>query len=292
MIAFYNLARVKQFEEVKASYETEKKDQQLLMKDKDLVHTRLLRNLFIGGAVLLVLLLALLFNRYNLKRKSNRLLQKLVAEKEWLMKEVHHRVKNNLQIVISLLNMQAHYLKDELTLQAFGDASHRIRAISLIHQKLYQEENMAVINMPDYIRELVSFLSDASQGMHVHFVMDLDPVELDASQSVPVGLIINEAITNAFKYAFTREMAAMINISFKAHGNQLQLSISDNGRGLPAHFDTTTSKTLGFQLMNILSEQLDGHMSVESSQGVLIRVSFEKTTALQVGASGSSANTI
>jgi two-component sensor histidine kinase len=297
--SLYTLTNNKQLEEVKAQFETEKKDQELLLKDNDLQHTRLLRNLLIGGAVLLILLLGVLYNRYQLKQKSNLLLQqrqetinqsnqqlqrlndrqqKLLTEKEWLIKEVHHRVKNNLQIVISLLNMQTHYLKEDLALQAVGEAGNRIRAISLIHQKLYQEENMTTINMPDYIRELVSFLEDSCVAPRkIRFELYIDLVELDVSQSVPIGLLLNEAITNAIKYAFPSGEVGIIAVSLVQEDDDvLVLKVADNGAGLPASFDPEHNKTMGFQLMKTLSEQLEGTMTINNCPGVSVSVRFEK----------------
>lgn len=302
--SIFNDTKNKQFEELKVQYETEKKEQniQLLVKQGQLQTTALQqakfsRNALITGAVALVLLLGLVYNRYLIKQKSNRQLdiqrrkinmqyekvkelnaaqEKLLHEKEWLMKEVHHRVKNNLQIVISLLHMQTDYLKDESATSAFIETCSRIRSISLIHQRLYKTERMTAINMSDYIRELVSYLEDSCTGrQRVYFDVQTDHLCLDVSQSVPVGLIINEAVTNAIKYAFGSRTDGMISVWMKADNTgMLSLTIADNGAGLPENFDEANNDSMGFQLMKTMSEQLEGTMTIQSNKGLSIIIQF------------------
>ena len=204
---------------------------------------------------------------------------KLLQEKEWLMKEVHHRVKNNLQLVISLLNMQTVYMKDEFALDAFGDIGSRIHAISLIHQRMYQEENnMAIINMRDYITELVSYLDTTTFSNYpVGYRLDIAPIELDVSQSVPIGLILNEAITNAIKHAFPRKPNPVIVISMSQQENSLIcLTVSDNGKGLPENFNLESDATMGLQLIKTLSDQLDGSLQLENRNGFVLTLQFAR----------------
>jgi len=204
---------------------------------------------------------------------------KLLLEKEWLMKEVHHRVKNNLQLVISLLNMQTGYMKDEFALDAFGDIGSRIRAISLIHQRMYQEQNnMAVVNMQDYITELTGSLGNGPLAEYpVGYRLDIAPIGLDVSQSMPVGLILNEAITNAIKHAFSRQLDAVISISMSQQEDPLIcLTVSDNGRGLPDSFDLEADASMGLQLIKVLSDQLDGSLQLESRNGFTLTLKFAR----------------
>jgi len=205
---------------------------------------------------------------------------KLLQEKEWLMKEVHHRVKNNLQLVISLLNMQTGYMKDEFALDAFGDIGSRIRAISLIHQRMYQEENnMAIVNMQDYITELISHLeTSAFSDSPVGYQLDIAPIGLDVSQSVPIGLILNEAITNAIRHAFPRKQNAVIVISMsQQEGPLVRLTVSDNGRGLPDNFNLESDATMGLQLIKTLSDQLDGSLQLENRNGFTLTLQFARS---------------
>lgn len=321
-------AKNRQLREATTRYETGKKDQNIArlnaearLREADLKQSRLLRNGLIAGSVLLILLLAVIFNRYRLKQRSNTLLQarqleldesnhrlvelngrqqRLLDEKEWLMREIHHRVKNNLQLVISLLNMQSSTLKDELAVNAFGDIRSRIRAISLIHQRLYQEgQDIMRIAMPEYVDELAGFLEDSfNLRQRIRFETDIDAVDLDVAQCVPIGLILNEAVTNAIKYAFppaadradanagacqtvtdtnafTRNGYPTITIALKREAdNQLRLLVADNGIGLPAGFEPAGSGSMGLQLIRILSTQLEGCLQITSRPGVHISVLF------------------
>lgn len=220
-----NVAKNKQLTEMNVQYETEKKNQHIAELEKQgALQTRLqqstlrqehiVRNSLIAGAALLALLAGVLFNRYRIKQRMTRRLeklstrqQKLIKDKEWLLREIHHRVKNNLQIIISLLRLQSGQLKDEAAIGAFEEISARVNAISLVHKKLYQEgQNMASIDMRDYVKELVDYLKEGfslgSPGRRIGFRLDIGEVYLDVAQCVPLGLILNEAITNAIKYAF------------------------------------------------------------------------------------------
>src|SRR5690606_4720811 len=138
--------------------------------------------------------------------QKNQDLEQLLVEKERLLKEIHHRVKNNLQIVMSLLNSQVASLQDKAALSAIQDSQNRVQAMALIHQKLYQTEGVARIPMNAYIEEVVDYLQDSyALSRQVSFKLFIEPMELDVNLAVPLGLIINEAITNTFKYAFPAE---------------------------------------------------------------------------------------
>ncbi len=215
--------------------------------------------------------------------ERNRVLQRLVTEKEWLLREVHHRVKNNLQTVVSLLETQSAYLRDD-ALVAIQNSQNRVYAMSLIHQKLYQTENVASINMAAYLPELVHHLRDSYNGrQRVQFRLQIDSLELNVGQSVPVALILNEAITNSIKYAFPVSDSATntIMIDMKAGaGNQVHLVIADNGTGLPADFHNTHTTTLGLRLMKGLTEDLNGNFDIRSDNGTVIAISFVAVTQL------------
>ncbi|RWY55662.1 tetratricopeptide repeat-containing sensor histidine kinase [Mucilaginibacter gilvus] len=296
-----NSGRVAQLE---IQYETEKKNQELKAKESNIAilkkQTQLqatAQKLYIAGTILLALLLGLSYNRYLLKQKVNRQLQvqqteinlqnrsltnliaekdNLLEEKEWLMKEIHHRVKNNLQIVISLLNTQSSYLNDDVAYKAIRESQHRMQSISLIHQKLYQSENLALVNMPAYIGDLVQYLTDSfDTASKIKFDIDIAPIELDVTKSVPLGLILNEAITNSIKYAFPQESNGKIKILLSDLGEgSYELQISDNGIGNTAAANLSKSKTLGMSLMRGLSKQLSGTFAVENRDGLTIIIKF------------------
>ncbi|CAM4089071.1 Two-component sensor histidine kinase, contains HisKA and HATPase domains [Pedobacter westerhofensis] len=276
-----------------------------------------IRNFTIGASVLLLLLASSAYLGYRDKQRSNRqlqlqqneinvqnaalqtlLMQKddflnekdelldekdgLLKEKDWLLKEVHHRVKNNLQIIMSLLRTQLAHLKNEDAKDAIMDSENRVQAIALIHQKLYSTENVASVSMPAYVADLVNHLTDGLQtpDKKVKVQQSVEPIHLDLAQAVPIGLILNEAITNSLKYG-ANESGVDITITFRCmEGANALLIIADKGRGLPSDFDLATSKSLGMQLMKGLSKQLKGCFNISSGPGVTVTIEFKLLSLL------------
>ncbi|WP_162996279.1 tetratricopeptide repeat-containing sensor histidine kinase [Mucilaginibacter celer] len=300
-------------------YESEKKDKDILSKTKDirylkkqsqlqqirLEQQKSIKNIIICGSGMLMLILIIGYNRFRLKQRNNLLLQaqqteineqnitlknfnarqsSLLNEKEWLLREVHHRVKNNLQVTMSLLNIQSSYLDNEQALHAIQDSQRRIHAMSLIHQKLYQSDTPTEIDMSVYIPELVKYLKECfGIESDIRFVFDVVPVTLDVAQAIPLGLILNEAITNAIKYAFKNGQLGTIVILMKIEmPDHIRLSIADNGIGLPPDFDPDASNSLGMNLMRGLSAQIDGQMHIERYQGTRVNIVFRDFRSLQV----------
>ena len=177
---------------------------------------------------------------------------------------------------MSLLNLQADSLQDQAALSAIQESQHRVQAMALIHQKLYQTEGIARIPMRNYIEEMVSYLHQSyrlSDG--VRFLLAVDNLELDVTQAVPLGLIINEVVTNAFKYAFPNERAGTVSVSLKRlSGYDCQLVIADDGVGLPAEYKPMSNRSLGMTLLHGFSEQLDGELCIESHNGLSVRLTF------------------
>ncbi|MEO5891455.1 MAG: sensor histidine kinase [Ferruginibacter sp.] len=285
-----NMNQRQKLDELTVKYAVDKKDQDIkFFKQKgnaqqaELKQNRLTQKITIAGIVLLLIVIALLFNQYRVKQrtntainKKNTALEKLVNEKEWLLKEIHHRVKNNLQTVVSLLELQSHFLDNE-ALSANHDSQNRIYAMSLIHQKLYPSDNIASINMCYYLQELSGHLREIyNTGSQINFKLQVPEIELDVSQAIPIGLIVNEVVTNCIKYAFNLESKnPVITISLeKNNKDQLMLTIEDNGIGLPVNFNTTDKAGLGFKLMEGLVEDIDGELTIESVNGTQISVCF------------------
>ncbi|TCN56533.1 sensor histidine kinase [Flavobacterium circumlabens] len=208
--------------------------------------------------------------------KKNTALQKLVVEKEWLLREIHHRIKNNLHMVVGLLASQTEFLKNEEAVQAINDSQNRIQAMSLIHQKLYQSESLSIIDMPSYIFELTEYLKDSFEIRNtIRIILDIDSFNLPLSHSIPIGLIFNEAVTNAIKYAFPDHKNGVITISLKAvKNNKYVLIIGDNGIGLPPDFDPYNNPSLGIKLMHGLSADIDGKFLITNSNGTKITLEF------------------
>ncbi|MGF7039816.1 sensor histidine kinase [Mucilaginibacter lappiensis] len=212
------------------------------------------------------------------KDDSLNLLQNLINEKEWLHKEVHHRVKNNLQIVMNLLYTQWAYLQKTDAIEATRDSQNRVQAISIIHQKLYNKTNVATIIMADYINDLVRYLYTCYDCNHrrIKFKEEVDSVNLDISQAVPMGLILNEAITNCIKYAFDKDGGEIFIKADLAEPESIVLSITDNGRGLPRNFNLAETSSLGMEMMKALSKQLGGSFEISNDSGVTVIFKIER----------------
>jgi two-component sensor histidine kinase len=207
--------------------------------------------------------------------QSNQKLETSLREKEVLIKEIHHRVKNNLQTVSSLLSLQARLLLDPAARSAFKDSQMRVQSMALIHEKLYQSENLALVNLRPYIENLVAILLRSYQAQvgQVRLVTQLEDVSVGIDTAVPVGLILNELISNAFKHAFADGRAGTITIRlWREDAQRICLSCQDDGRGLPPDFDIRTSKSLGMQLVNSLVNQLAGELHISGSSGVLFGI--------------------
>jgi two-component sensor histidine kinase len=198
-------------------------------------------------------------------------------EKDVLLREVHHRVKNNLQIITSLLNLQAGQQFDQGVRKILMDSQNRIRALALVHEKMYRSENLSQISQADLIRELVSGLSATYRAENINISMNIQAsdIYLQANTAVPLGLIINELITNAIKHADPEQsdIEILVDLS-KRSSNQVELSVTDNGKGLPENFDIRNTKTLGFQLISKLVEQIHGQLEIKNSNGAQISVVY------------------
>ncbi|PSL43011.1 two-component sensor histidine kinase [Chitinophaga niastensis] len=264
------------------------------IQESDLKRASMVRNVIISGALVLGLMSLLVYSRYRTKKRASEKLalqqeeirqknislqalisdkDKLLMEKEWLVKEVHHRVKNNLQMVISLLNSQSAYLSNQDAVAAIRESQRRMHAMSLIHQRLYEKDE-STIDMQTYITDLVNYLKDSFEGANVRFVLDLQPLVLDVSKAVPLGLILNEAITNSLKYAFPDGQAGHILVSLKPVSPLMELIIADDGIGLSGNNMATPKKSLGMSLLKGLTTQIGGTYDISSGRGVEILIRF------------------
>ena len=210
-----------------------------------------------------------------------------LAEKEVLLREIHHRVKNNLQIISSLLSLQSRGLEDRATIEMFRESQNRVRSMALIHEKLYRSRDLAQIDFAEYIRELTSFLfrSYSASTRGVTLKVQVEDVQLGIDNAVPCGLILNELVSNALKHAFpsdtsgtdtpTRDQPCEIRVEVKAvDGNQLSICVGDNGIGFPDGLDFRQSTSLGLQLVNTLVNQLGGALELDHNGGTQFRITF------------------
>nr|WP_323808652.1 histidine kinase dimerization/phosphoacceptor domain -containing protein [Nostoc sphaeroides] len=208
-------------------------------------------------------------------------LKNALAEKEVLLKEVHHRVKNNLQIVSSLLQLQSQTLKDPEAIKALRESQNRIESISLIHKNLYTSANIGQIDVAEYIENLAASLLISYQILpgKIGLETDIDSVNLNVDQAIACGLVINELISNAFKHAFPNQEAGIISIALRNAGNNIEMTIRDNGIGLPDNLDWTTTDSLGLSLVyDLVTEQLEGDITIERNHGTVFKIQFTQLT--------------
>jgi two-component sensor histidine kinase len=207
-------------------------------------------------------------------------IQKDLKEKNVLLKEIHHRVKNNLQIISSLLYLQSQRINDDRLERLYADSQNRIKSMALIHEVLYRSENFAQIDFERYIQSLTSHLLSTYTGLssNIELKINVKDVALTIETAIPCGLIINELVSNSLKYAFP-EKKGRISIELKSNGScergeEYLLRISDNGIGLPDHFNLQKSDTLGMQLVTNLTEQLNGTIELNSNGKTTFTIRF------------------
>jgi two-component sensor histidine kinase len=199
------------------------------------------------------------------RRKAQEQIKASLKEKEVLLKEIHHRVKNNLQIICSLLDLQAEHLTDTKVIEVFQESQNRIQSMALIHEKLYQSDDLATINFADYINELITNLC-YSYEVHLDAISlktNIEPIVLDIDTAIPCGLIVNELVSNSLKYAFPFGYRGELCIELHSVSeHEFILIVSDTGIGLPKDLDFKNTKSLGLQLVNSLTHQLNGSISL------------------------------
>jgi two-component sensor histidine kinase len=209
-----------------------------------------------------------------------------LREKEVLLKEIHHRVKNNMQVISSLLNLQSEQIKDKYYIDMFKESRNRIRSMALVHEKLYQSKNLANIDSSDYIKSLISDLFtfyNISRG-HISAKIDVQNVNLSIDTAIPCGLIINELVSNSLKYAFPEGRDGEIKITFNEildeEGNsEYELVVSDNGAGIPESIDIRKTSSLGLKLVvNLVEHQLQGKLRLDRTNGTKFHIRFKEPT--------------
>lgn len=266
--------------ELEKKYNAEKKASELISKEKEIAISErekqdkqnIIILLSIGGGILLVLSIGLLvlYRRVShaneLIKKQSQSIDKTLKQKEILLQEVHHRVKNNLQLIASLLNLQLMSIENESARRAIEESKSRVQAIALMHKGLYQDDNYNSVHLKSYVNELIDnqkTLSNSSE-LKLDFKVEIDPIDLDIDKSVPVGLILSELISNSLKHAFKGHHQGIISISIIQRDETIILDYSDNGIGLPKSFNIEHQESLGFTLISALTDQLNGTMTFES----------------------------
>jgi PAS domain S-box-containing protein len=226
-----------------------------------------------GGRVFLTAFLRNISDRVDTEKQ----LRDAVQEKEVLLGEIHHRVRNNLQIISSLLNLQARGTDDRYVRQAFDESQSRVHSMALIHQQLYESNSFARIDFEDYVRRLAShlFRTFGNAAERVAFNLEIDGVSLAVDHAAPCGLIINELVSNSLKYAFTGNRRGRVYVRAERQPDQsVLLTIGDDGPGLPSDIGFWNTKTLGLRLVRTLVQQIDGELEIANPPGAEFRIRF------------------
>jgi PAS domain S-box-containing protein len=216
------------------------------------------------------------------RKVSEEQIKQSLREKEVLLREIHHRVKNNLQIISSLLSLQTPNIKNKQDLEIFLDSQNRIRSMALVHEKLYQRKDLSGINLEEYVKDLTGILKESYRvkAELVDFDIEADDIMLNVDMSIGLGLIINELVSNAFKHAFPDNRRGAIKIRIKTGENDsLHLKISDNGVGFPEHIDFKNTESLGLQLVTTLVDQHWGKIELFRNDGTKYKISFPDVKA-------------
>jgi two-component sensor histidine kinase/Tfp pilus assembly protein PilF len=273
--------------ELETKYEVEKKEQELelLSAQNALSRVEIARSNSVRNYVAIIALLTIgafivVYINYR-KRKAlseqlaeqNKIINENLSEKELLIQEIHHRVKNNLQIISSLLNIQSRKSGNISASSVLKESKNRVQSMAMIHQRLYQHKNLTTVQMQDYIGNLVRVLVN-SYGMEekVTVVLDIEDIELDVDTTIPLALILNELITNAVKHAFTDLEQAKLSVKLKEVDNQLHLNVIDNGKGMDTFAETDNESSFGLHLIKTLSQKLDAEFKLNHDNGLSVNL--------------------
>ncbi len=231
-----------------------------------------------GGLFVLLLGATSIFTLYRKQIQKNIIIQKQAADLEVLMKEIHHRVKNNLQVVSSLLDLQSHSITDAQAHEAVKEGKNRVQSMALIHQNLYSEGNIKGIRLKEYVTNLLQTLCDSYNISNdkVKINAAIDDLNLDVDTMIPLGLVLNELVSNAFKYAFNKTKSGVLNILLKEQANQLHLMVSDNGGGFPLGMDVKTNKSFGLKMIRAFAQKLKATLDIYNNNGAVVEMKISK----------------
>jgi len=280
----FNIEKIRQFQELQVRYESKEQQQSIKLLESQareeqiqLREAHRQRNITLAGITFVLIAAVWGYRSYHTLRRVVREKDQLLTDKDLLLKEIHHRVKNNLQLIVSLLDSQSMYLNNTAAQAALQDTQNRIKTISLLHQKLYRLNMVTSVNMSAYILEIISYLNETfgTGDRQIAFTYSIAPLTLDVSEALPIGVILNEAVTNSIKYAFPGHRKGEINVSLsETETGGVCLRIKDNGIGFPENFSYDKQESMGLVLIKGLSQQLNGKLSIESTDGVLVTLRF------------------
>lgn len=276
-----------EFDKEKEFLELEQQKQEIAF-NAELDRQRFQRNISLGGIISGLIILLLLWRSYRIQKRNRSLLQtqniqleEALRDRENLLKEIHHRVKNNLQVVSSLLSLQSRSIEDPVALGAIEEGRNRVKAMGLIHQNLYQEENLVGVNLPQYIEKLTDNLLD-SYKLHeskIHISRKVEELSIDVDTLIPLGLILNELISNSLKYAFEGRNEGNIHLHIGKSKEGLLVEVADDGVGLPRDFNHEESKSMGYKLIRAFVQKMKATFEVMSDRGTQVKIFLPENNA-------------
>ncbi len=264
---------------LKTEFDVMTKEGTIQLQETEIKKQRSRQTMVIIISGLLLLLLFLSYKAIQNNVRKNKLLQQQNREKEFLLKEIHHRVKNNLEIVSSLLALQSAEINDPKIVETMQESQNRVHSMSMIHQNLYQGKSLSSIEMKGYFENLANYVLDA-YGVEgeVKVLFEMDRLELDVDTAIPIGLIVNELLTNSLKHAFPNKKEGTIRIGLNKKGPQLYMKVADNGVGNTS-FEKMQDTGFGTRLIQLLTQQLDGKIKVTIDKGTLVSFEFQYVKA-------------
>ncbi len=282
--SLFNAEMNTKYKELETTYEVKEKDSQIALLEAQKKQQRKTQFFTLGILLLSLMIGFLLWNLSRVRKKANKLLeiQKMEIEEknernELLLREIHHRVKNNLQFISSLLGLQSEHLEEGAALSVLKEGQDRVYSMALIHQNLYQEDNLTGIPVNEYLQKLTEnlFYSYNISPDRIHLKLNIDEVNLDVDTMVPLGLIINELVSNSLKYAFPKDQKGFIIVSLKEMGDQIELQVSDNGIGLGTTGEIALNESFGYRLIHAFKSQLEADINIESGQGTTVTLKIQ-----------------
>lgn len=209
------------------------------------------------------------------QKQAAMVIQSQLQEKQILLQEIHHRVKNNLQLVASLLELRSRGMANQAAKAAFKDSIGRIRSMAMLHEKMYGSNIVGTVNFGEYIKSLFEPLAEAfNKDLPINFVVDSDHFMLDLNRAIPLGLILNELLTNSVKHAFSSSQPPEIMVKIRTNMDKVAMTVADNGRGLPPDVDLFKSESFGFKIVRLLIEQVDGQIKVQNANGTVFEITL------------------
>jgi two-component system, sensor histidine kinase PdtaS len=255
-------------------------------QEKQIKSSKQLQWVLIMGLAIASILLGVIFYLYRGKRQQaaelaqqNALIKKAYSEKDLLLREIHHRVKNNLQVVSSLLRLQSRHIKDVQAQEALQEGRNRVHSMALIHQYLYRDEDVTRISAEEYIQKLATTLYKSYQvsDKRIQFKTEIEPIKLDVDTAIPIGLILNELITNVLKHAFRPEQEGNLEVKLLRGGNEsINLWVSDNGIGFKNQTMTANKDSFGWSLIEMFTEKLHGQLNISNGIGTTVHLQFKE----------------